>query len=78
MLIYEDHGPHPRRPMARYIIAYHDDDMSGREFCYYGYRDSRCYMKLYPCDRETVQTSKRMRIAVSRIRPVYKSKEVSR
>lgn len=77
MLIYEDHGPHPRRPMARYIIAYEEGDVSGREFCYYGYRDTRCYMKLYPCDRETVESSKKHRVAVSRIRRIYKPKEVS-
>lgn len=74
MLIYEDHGPHPRRPTARYIISY-DDDGGGMPFYYYGYRDSRCFMKLYPCDRETVRYSKKMRIRVERIKPMYKNKE---
>lgn len=75
-MVYEDHGPHPRRPMARDIVAYDPEDMSGREFCYYGYRDTTYYMKLYPCDRFTVQNSKKMRIRVERIKKVHKSKEI--
>ena len=55
MLIYENLGQHPRRPAAWDIISY-DTDAPDRIFCYYGYRDSRCYMTLYLLARgENVQ-----------------------
>ena len=67
MLVYENLGRHPRRPAAWDIISY-DTDAPDRIFCYYGYRDSRCYMTLYPCDRDTAKNSKKMRVRVERIR----------
>ena len=66
-LVYEDLGVHPLFPTARAVICY-DSDGCGRVFLYRGYRDSRCYMKLYPDDAETYRFSGKRVIRIDRLR----------
>ena len=66
-LVYEDLGAHPRFPTARVVMCY-DSDGCGRAFLYRGYRDSRCYMKLYPDDAETYRFSGKRVIRIDRLR----------